>query len=176
MGYAIAGEPDFADDGIHIEAWNFVTKLVSAAHESDMAHFGEILRRFEEMTELTEQANTPFIYLMYALHDHISRICRRGVHREELLSISSDMYPLVNQRLEIEKASLDDLVLGIFDQSDYLSENAGELFIIESAVTLGVLMVNPEKELSYLRSAVASRTRQSGLHSGLQRRTSANLA
>jgi hypothetical protein len=143
-------------DGLNEDVWSRLVEIVSAANRGDAdAHFLAISKWPEELPLVGHQRAA--VYLLYLLYRQVRiNLGGRRPTPEDLHDLTGTVYPRFREILTADALLLEEAFRAVFELPPLrVTLKPGERVALSSAA-LGVLMVDPAREMGEMRPGLAS--------------------
>jgi len=141
-------------DRLNEEVWSRLVEIVSAANRGDAdAHFSAISKWPEELSLVGHQRAA--VYLLYLLYRQVKTTIGRAPTQADLHELTSTVYPRFREILTADELLLEETFRAVFEFPPLrVTLKPGERVAL-SSVALGVLMVDPAREMEAMRPGMA---------------------
>lgn len=148
-----AGIPAAPGDGLDPVSWAAVCESTAAAHRGDAhAHVTPLLRLEREMPNDPRAG----LYLWYLLRYRVAELLGRKPNAEDLHALAERFYPAFAKLIHGDRDQLENTVLTVFALVNAERKVSGGDAVVMGSAALGVLLDDPESELTAMRPHLAA--------------------
>jgi hypothetical protein len=146
--------PD-TDDGLDGALWARLHTVVTSANRGDAdSHALELLRWRDEVPLVSQQYAG--VYLLYLLYRAVKETIARPPNQSDLRELAASTYPRFREIMRADEVQLEDTFRRAFDLPPLRPPLTAAEFVLFSSVALGVLLLNPDKDLEVMRPGLVS--------------------